>query len=133
MGTKIAGLLAVGAGITQCAHLIGRCVDGRIEVGGTEGHGVGPFLCRAVHARTALSARAGAPHSGCPSTQASPIAAQLAPFSSAISRSRSNASCVPLDSERPSGRRAILESDGKASPRRYLPVKMPPARGEYGE
>ncbi len=34
---------AVGAGIAQCAHLIGRGVDGRIEIGGREGHGVGPF------------------------------------------------------------------------------------------
>ena len=34
---------AVGAGITQCAHLIGRGVDGRIEIGGTEAHRVGPF------------------------------------------------------------------------------------------
>lgn len=50
---------AVGARITQRAHLIGRGVDGRIENGGTEGHGFGPFRCRAVHARTALSARAG--------------------------------------------------------------------------
>ena len=49
----------VRAGVTQCAHLIGCGVDGRIEIRGSGGHGSGAFYCRAVPARTALSTRAG--------------------------------------------------------------------------